>query len=398
VINTSETLARRGHQVAVYTTRSVDYRTWANELPRREVLDGVQVRRFNSIRRRDWTWKLLDYGYINYRKRRAVRYHPFIMYGSGPIAPGLFLRMLTHGRRYDVVHINTLPYAHVWYAALAARMAGVPYVVTPFLHTDQADIFDVEWYNMAMRGADRVVVMTDTERDYLTQRFIQPERIVEGGVGIDPAEFMPESRGGWRAHFGIPEEAFVALFVGRRAPYKGLDVLLEAHKALLATHPDAVLVLAGPTTPYWEGLAPKYADLPGVIDLGKVSDGDKGRLLDACDVLVLPSTGESFGIVFVEAWTLGRPVIGARSGALVDMVQDGADGLLFNPGDVQDLVQSLIMMHDDPALRHRMGQKGLAKAVSQYTVEGVTDQIEALYYELAGVEAPQSVASQGGSE
>ena len=383
MINTSEALALRGHQVSVYTTRSLDYRSWRNELPRRELLGGVQVHRFDSIRRRDYTWKVLDYGYINYRKRKAVRYHPFIMFGSGPIAPGLFLRLLTHGRRFDVIHVNTLPYAHVWYTALAARWIGVPYVVTPFLHTAQADIFDVEWYNMAMRDADRVVVMTETERSYLLQRFLDPKRIVMGGVGIRPEEVVPERRGCWRADLGIPADAFAILFIGRRAAYKGLDVLLGAFKQLRETCPNAVLVLAGPTTPDWDALWPRYRDLPGVLDLGKISDQDKGRLLDACDVLVLPSTGESFGIVFVEAWMLGKPVIGARSGALADMVIDGVDGFTFEPGDVGDLVRKLTELYRDPELGRRMGSRGHEKAMSKYTVASVADQLERLYIEMA---------------
>ena len=383
MINTSEALALRGHQVTVYTTRSLEYRTWHNELPRREVLNGVDVHRFDSIRRRGYTWKVLDYGYINYRKRKAVRYHPFIMFGSGPIAPGLFLRLLAHGRRFDVIQVNTLPYAHVWYTALAAKWIGVPYVVTPFLHTAQADIFDVEWYNVAMRDADRVIVMTGTERDYLLQRFVSLERIIMGGVGIKPEEIMPETQGNWRAQLGIPDDAFAILFIGRRAAYKGLDVLLEAFSQLRQSCPDALLVLAGPSTPDWEALWPKYEGLPGILDLGKISDQDKGRLLDACDVLVLPSTGESFGIVFVEAWVLNKPVIGARSGALSDMVIDGADGFLFEPGNVGELAGKLNALYMDPELRRRMGLRGHEKAMNKYTVESVTDQIERLYLELA---------------
>lgn len=398
VINTSEELARRGHHVTVYTTRSLDYRTWRNELPRHEKLDGVIIRRFDTIRRRDFTWKLLDYGYIHYRQARQVRYHPFIMYGSGPISPGLYWNLLRHGSEFDVIHTTTLPYAHVWYTWEAARRRQVPLVITPFIHTHQADIFDVEWFNRAMRGADRVMVMTEVERRYLLQRGVQPARIEMGGVGIKPDEIVPVGLQNWRQRFGIPQEAYAILFIGRRAAYKGLDVLLEAFYRLRQQVPQAVLVLAGPSTAYWEELWARYQHLSGVIDCGRISDEDKGRLLDACDVLVLPSTGESFGIVFVEAWMVERPVIGARAGALADMIVDGQDGLLFEPDDIEGLTAKLRQLAVDPALRRRMAEAGHRKAMAKYTIARVTDQIEDTYLTLARGEQARIHLSAAGMQ
>ena len=191
VINISEELARRGHQVHVFTTRSRNYRTWQNELGGLETLDGVEVRRFASIERRAYTWRLLDHGYINYRRTHSTIYEPLILFGSGPISPGLFLNLLWRGPRYDVIHVNTLPYAHFWYASLAARLRRVPLVATPFLHVKQADIFDVGCFNAALRGADVVMAMTGVERDYMIARGVRPERIVMGGVGLRPQEVIP---------------------------------------------------------------------------------------------------------------------------------------------------------------------------------------------------------------
>jgi len=146
--------------------------------------------------------------------------------------------------------------------------------------------------------------------------------------------------------------------VGRRAAYKGLDTLLEAHLRLRAQRPDATLVLAGPTEPYWDALRACYPEAPGLVDLGTVSDEDKAKLLSVCDALVLPSTGESFGIVFCEAWALGKPVIGARAGALADMIAEGGDGFLVEPGNADELATRLQMLRDDPALRQRLASAG----------------------------------------
>jgi len=390
VINISEELARRGHQVEVFTTRSRNYRTWQNELSGQEMLDGVQVRRFSSIERRAYTWRLLDHGYINYRRTRARIYEPLILFGSGPIAPGLFLQLLLRGPQYDVIHVNTLPYAHFWYAALAARLRRASLVATPFLHVKQADIFDVGCFNAALRGADVVMAMTGVERDYMVARGVRPERIVMGGVGLKPQEVIPAERGNWRAELGIPEGAFAVLFLGRRAEYKGLDVLLEAFARRLGADGRTVLLLAGPATPYWEELKKRYQGAAGILDFGQVSDAVKAKLLDACDALVLPSTGESFGIVFVEAWMLGKAVIGARSGAIADMIAEGEDGLLFAPGDVDDLACKLELVRDNAELRRFLGENGNQKAMSRYTVEKVSDGLERVYRTLAARKVSQA--------
>jgi len=383
VIQVSEELARRGHRVDVYTTRSLDYRTWRNELPPREEIAGVNVRRFGSLTRRAFMLRWLEWAYGHYQQKRAPLYQPLILWGNGPISPGLFLNVLWRAAEYDVVHVNTLPYAHVWYTAVAAAARRAPLVITPFLHIDQAGIFDVACYNAALRRADVVMAMTGVERDYMVSRGVDPARIRIGGVGVQPRELVPVERGCWRSRFGIPAEAFAILFLARRAAYKGLDITLEAFAQLRQEDQRSVLLLAGPETEEWESLRQRYQGLPGLIDCGRVSDADKGRLLDACDVLVLPSTGESFGIVFVEAWMLGKPVIGARSGAVNDMIAEGEDGLLVAPRDAADLACKLAILRDQPELRRYLGDNGHRKAMRRYTVEKVSDDLEAIYRELA---------------
>lgn len=383
VIQVSEELARRGHRVDVYTTRSLDYRTWRNELPPREEIAGVSIRRFASLERGARTYRALELAYGRYQARRSVLYEPLILWGNGPISLGLFLNVLWRAAEYDVVHVNTLPYAHVWYTAVAAAARRTSLVITPFLHIDQAGIFDVACYNAALCRADVVMAMTNAERDYMVSRGVDPARIRIGGVGVRPSELVPVERGCWRSRFGIPVKAFAILFLARRTAYKGLDMVLEAFSRLRREDGQSVLVLAGPETEEWEALRERYRNLSGLIDCGRVSETDKGRLLDACDVLVLPSTGESFGIVFVEAWVLGKPVIGARSGAVNDMIAEGEDGLLVAPRDAADLACKLAILRDQPELRQYLGENGHRKAMRRYTVEKVSDDLEAIYRELA---------------
>ena len=136
ITDLSEELARRGHLVDVFTSRSVDYRTWRNELPAFEQLDGVNVYRFRSLPRTDITWRALRYGLEAYWHTRKRRYEPFIWYGNGPVCPGILRTILQNREQYDLVHINNLHYAHAWLAFQAARLRGLPIVLTPHLHAE----------------------------------------------------------------------------------------------------------------------------------------------------------------------------------------------------------------------------------------------------------------------
>jgi glycosyltransferase involved in cell wall biosynthesis len=110
-----------------------------------------------------------------------------------------------------------------------------------------------------------------------------------------------------------------------------------------------------------------------------VSWQEKLDLLNACDAFALPSTGESFGFVYVEAWAVKKPVVGAHSGAVPSLISDGVDGLLVTPDDPADLVLKIKQLYQDVELRQRLAAAGHAKATMRYTVQRVADIVEGAY-------------------
>jgi len=382
ITNLSEELAKRGHLVDVFTTRSRNYLTWRNELPPFERLDGVNVYRFPSLERKGYTWRILDFGYRNYRRIRSPLYEPFIFLGNGPLSLPLLIDLALKGRRYDVVHLNTLPYSHVYYSYLCTRLLRVPVVVTPHIHVDQPETFDVGYFNAVLRGSDLVIADTELEKRYLIARGVHEDKIVVAGIGIKVKEFELLNMEECRRHFGIPEEAFVLLFLGRKVAYKGLETVLRAFTILREHDTNLYLVAAGPETYESQMLRASYNDLPGFINLGAVSHQEKVMLLNACDVLLLPSRAEAFGIVFLEAWAVKKPVIGARSGAIPTVIAEGEDGLLIEPGDAEGLARQIKRLIDNPALKTRLGEKGYEKVLARYTVERIADIVEGAYFQL----------------
>lgn len=374
-----EALAQRGHQVDVFTTRSRDYHTWRSELPAFERLNGVNVHRFSSLERRRYTWHILDFGYRHYRRTRSPVYEPFIFLGNGPLAPGMFLRLLRQARRYDVIHLNCLPYSHIAYSYLAAQWHRMPVAVTPHIHVEQPETFDVGYFNTVLRGSDRVFADTWIERNYLIAKGVESNRVVVSGIGIRLSELQRRDASACRQQLGLPEEGPILLFFGRKVGYKGLDTVIQAFAALQQRHPSLILVAAGPETDESVSLQQSYAHLPGFISWDAVSDDEKLDLLNACDVLVLPSKGEAFGIVFLEAWAVGKPVIGAQSGATPAIISHGVDGFLVEYGDVASLAEKLEVLVSNPNLRARMGAQGHRKVRDTYTIERVADIVEQTY-------------------
>jgi glycosyltransferase involved in cell wall biosynthesis len=379
IADLSEELVRRGHHVDVFTSRALDFHTWRNELPSFEHRNGVNVYRFRSMRRRSWVWRMLHFGLRNYWRTRARRYEPFIFFGGGPISLGMFWALLTQARRYDLMHLNCLVYSHVAYAFWGARWLDVPVVVTPHAHAGQEVTYNVGYQRDVMFGCDHVIADTPAERELLLDLGLSPWHVSTGGTGLHPSRYEDGTQDLARMRLGLPREGFLLLFLGRKSEYKGLDVTLEAYTTLRSQNSETFLLVVGPETDYSRALWSRYRGLPGLHVRGAVSDEEKVAALQACDCLVLPSVGEAFGIVFLEAWVVGRPVIGARTLAVSSVIREGQDGLLAAPGDAADLVACVARLVADPDLARRMGAAGREKVLRCYTVSRITDRVEGVY-------------------
>jgi len=379
IADLSEELVRRGHQVDVFTSRSLDYHTWCNELGPYELRNGVNVYRFRSLKRGRLQWSMLHAGLQNYWRARARRYEPLIFLGGGPLCPGMFWRIWRDAPRYDLVHLNCLVYGPVAYGYVAARARRVPVVVTPHAHPEQEVTYGIGHQRAVLKGSDHVLAQTPAERAFLIDLGVSESRVTTGGVGLRTEEYPAQDRSEARRRLGLPEDGVVLLFLGRKEDYKGFDLALEAYKALRPGHPRLCLVAVGPGTQFSADLLARNPGLPGFLDLGSVPEETKLAALNACDCLLLPSIGEAFGIVFLEAWIMGKPVIAARVPAVATVIEDGRDGFLVAPGSSADLVRCLARLVEDPDLGREMGARGRAKVLARYTVERITDSIEEAY-------------------
>ena len=223
-------------------------------------------------------------------------------------------------------------------------------------------------------AADRLVANTDEEADQLVDLYgADPGRVVTVPPGVDLGLFAPGPRRAARHRLGVPEDAYLLLFVGRLQPLKAPDVLLRAAARLLTTRPElrdrlVVAVVGGPSgsgTRQPRALQQLAADLGLGSAVRFVEPQPQDALPDwyrAADVTVVPSYSESFGLVAIESQACGTPVVAAAVGGLRTAVADGVSGVLVDGHDPAAYAAVLAELADDPARRRALGSAAVDHA------------------------------------
>lgn len=393
----SERLARDGHEVVVAATDATGVQSfWDPCQPRLPDLDltlgGVRVvrSRVSHLPFSPWSFYLLRRAATELA--RLPRLSRPLLDRLAPLMPGVpgletMLEELPPG--FSLVHgVNVAlewPLIAGW---RYARRHGLPFIATPFLHAGGPKV--QPFYTMphqlaALRGADRVIVQTGIEARVLAGLGVAEERLVRLGMGVDLAATRGGDGARFRAQHGI--DGPLVTFMGVLTDDKGIIHLLRAMQRLWETGCEATLAIAGrPMMP--STFERVYRRLPEAHRLrtrrlGPVGGQLKQDLLAATDVFALPSRIDSFGIVYLEAWSYGVAVVGARAGGVPDVIDDGQDGLLVDYGDVDGLAGAIDGLLADVDRRRTMGARGRAKVEARYTWERIYHGLAAVYHELA---------------
>ena len=177
--------------------------------------------------------------------------------------------------------------------------------------------------------------------------------------GVDRDQFNPDARDlEWRRGQGIADDEMVIAFLGRLVMEKGLDVFAESILALIdrGVRHRVLVIGEGPARPWFEQA------LPDAIFTGQLTGGDLARAIASADVLLNPSVTEAFGNVTLEAMACGLPVIAAEATGNNSLVRHGSTGTLVEGAEPEEFADALAAYANDPDLRHRHGDAGLAVA------------------------------------
>ena len=156
------------------------------------------------------------------------------------------------------------------------------------------------------------------------------------------------------------------LYVGLDWKRKGGPELVNAFRSILAEYPNASLTIVGATP---------NLDIPNCTVIGKIPPEELAHYYEDATIFCMPTHVEPFGIVFLEAMQARLPIVGTRVGAIPDFIEDGWNGYLVEPGDVQGIVKALSDLLHDPDQRRKFGERGFALAKERYSWESVGKRI-----------------------
>ncbi len=361
--NIAKGLVDAGHIVKVYTARMPG-------LPEREVWQGIHVHRFHAIAR------------------------PF----SYPFMLGLAPAITRH--RCDILHAHINSPMTVDFTAFAARLMGVPLVIT--YHAD-AIIHDIatkakkfrRWLSqvywlsrhIAAGIAERLIVTSPIylESSEFLQRYRHKTSIVPAVV--DPFFLSPlDETAAAKEKLGYAADDLLILFVGRLVPYKGLRVLFRALRSIRKRIPNARLAIvgAGPERIPLEQLSRKFGLTETIRFHSVLSRKELRTAYSACDLFVLPSRSrsEAFGIVLLEAMARAKPVVATHVGGIPYVINDKETGILVPPYDPKPLTDAICLLLNDAQLREKMGKAGRERVLQNFTRDPVTRQLEKVYLNL----------------
>ena len=212
--------------------------------------------------------------------------------------------------------------------------------------------------------------------------------------GVDTSEFYPGAGGkAVRERLGLGDRP-VVVCVSRMVPRKGQDTLIHAWPLVLATTPDATLLLVGdgPYRSRLERMARHLGVDGSVVFTGAPSRAELPGYFDAGDVFAMPCRTrrrgldvEGLGMVFLEAAATGLPVVGGDSGNSADAIRDGETGYVVSGVSVADLADRLKRLLTDPCAAKAMGEKGLAWVHQEWRWEIIAQRFAEI---LAGSEPP----------
>lgn len=357
-------LASRGHKVAV----AIPSDRWRSYRERRE---GVHLEALAAV----------PLGSLN-----DARFTPFPL-------PGL--RRIFDQLEPDLVHMQDHYPLSRW-AYREARRRGLPVLGTNHFIPENIVhyVMPFEWARGVMVRAlwwtmtslysqlDMITTPTETAADIVRRTGIEvPVRAISNGVNLE--RFRPTSGldgAAIRREHGLAQDDPLFIYVGRVDEEKELEVALKAVKRLDLPMQFAVIG-EGRHQRQLRSRAERIRLDGRVRFTGFIDSGQLPRLLQAADVFVMPSPAELQSIATLEAMAIGKPIIAARARALPELVEEGRNGYMFNPGDAEDAARKMRKMLEE---RERWPEMGWAsrELACRHDIEKTIDSYEGLYREI----------------
>lgn len=302
-------------------------------------------------------------------------YYPWMSLALPAIAQTLCHHLDPYAQTTDLIHNVRIGREGLSYAShQIAKKYNIPFVFTPVHHPRWIG-WRYQAYINLYQQADALIALTQTEKHTLINLGVKPERITVTGMGpilaetANPRDFLD--------HYSLTEP--IILFLAQHYPYKGYQQLLKATSLVWQQIPKAQFVFIGPSVTHSENYF-KNTD-PRIHRLGALNLQQKTNALAACTLLCVPSTQESFGGVYTEAWHFAKPVIGCNIPAVSEVIDHGINGYLVSQTP-ESIAEAILQLLHNPHHAQTLGQAGHKKLQQNYTWPIIAQKTETLYLKL----------------
>ncbi|MCM3130276.1 glycosyltransferase family 4 protein [Paenibacillus provencensis] len=303
---------------------------------------------------------------------------PLIFYPECKLAlPGrMRTERILHNFQPTLIHVATPAALGLLGAGYAAKH-GVPLVASYHTHFDQyLKHYKLAWMEQALwkymqwfhRNCERIYAPSESTKLKLEEKGMKQVEI--WSRGIDAQQFRPvvsaEERASLLRNRGLDPELTYMLYVGRLAPEKNIEHLINSYASLPSRILDKSRLLIAGDGPLY-GLSPSISHSlteEHIKWLGYLRGNELRDIYALSDLFVFPSSTETFGNVILEAMASGLPVIAASAGGVLDIIEHEKTGILCPPEDHSSIVNSIIRLYDHPEL-----SKSLAEAGRKYSLE-----------------------------
>ena len=303
---------------------------------------------------------------------------------------------------YHIIHTHNSKAGFI--GRLAGKLSKTPIIVHTvhgFAFHDQEPkwkqwlILNLE--RLASRWCDIMIFISQPLIDWaLRERVVtRKEKIIKIYSGIELKKFQPatdKERSRLRARRGFKDDEAVVGMVSKLWEGKGHILLIQAFETLLIRFPNVKLVIVGEG--YLKGELKNVVSTKG-LDNKVLFTGfqeDVREILTCVDIAVLPSYFEGMGRVLLEAMAMEKPVVGTRVGGIPDLIEDGVNGFLVEPGNVMELAEAILKILNEKKIAKRLGFNGRRKIQSRYSAVCMVQAIEAVYHRLLNEKGFQHAA------
>ena len=320
---------------------------------------------YRSLLRRRWE-NLLEF-YTKRARERPAKFGRLFDFARGPRSSALWKALANPAlsNEFGGVLAANLPWSII---PGVAQHCPLPMAALALCHLDDDFYY---WYHYFQALREARVTLSNTR--WAAEK-VFPHMGVHscwGGPGVDEKWANISSgttRSQWRRSFRLDPEELVILSVGRKGPSKRYDILLAAIQEIRKTHPHTTLMLVGPDEDH------RPIDQEGVIYTGAMDDESLHAAYVSADIFAMMSESESFGMVFVEAWMRGLPVVGNRwCKPVATLIKEGKDGFLAS--GVAETVRALTWLLDSKELREEFGRAGKEKTLRDHTWNAATKRV-----------------------